>query len=275
MRPTKLLIDGDLLVYRVGFATDRTKDGVRKVEPVKQALRTLDKMISRILCKYPEVPYTVYLSGPSADNYRHKYAVTAPYKGNRDKPKPEHYEALRDYLATSYVTHITTDTEADDAIATKHMELYVQPAETPVIVSIDKDFDQLPGWHYNFLKKEQYWVTAEEGMEWLFVQVLTGDSADNIIGIRGVGEKTARKLFSECATVSDYYRACLKAFMSRVEITDTSLGRPRKMRLGEAIDRVKENLTLAYLQRKPGDLPPDRECWRCGQLPHECICETL
>ena len=98
MRPTNLLIDGDILVYRVGYATDRTKDGVRKVEPVKQALRTLDKMISRILVRYPETPYRVYLSGPSEDNFRHKYAYTRVYKGNRDtdvKPKPEHYTALR------------------------------------------------------------------------------------------------------------------------------------------------------------------------------------
>lgn len=242
MEPTKLLIDGDILVYRVGFATDKVKDGKRIVEPVRQALRTVDKMVVGILMRFPEVPYKVYLSGPSADNYRHDYAVTAPYKGNRTKPKPEHYDAIRQHLLTHYDCDLTETIEADDQIAIDHTALYSEPEQRPVIVSIDKDFDQLPGAHYNFVKDDSYWVSEVEALEWLFIQVLDGDIADNIKGVRGVGEKTARKIYKDCASVPQYYRAAIRAFMSK-----------QGLNWHEAVDRVRENLILAYLLREDDD----------------------
>ncbi len=55
-----------------------------------------------------------------------------------------------------------------------------------------------------------YWVTPAPSIRFFFEQWLTGDSADNIPGIKGVGEKTARKLLNAefgttDATPLEYY----------------------------------------------------------------------
>jgi 5'-3' exonuclease len=73
-----------------------------------------------------------------------------------------------------------------------------------IIVSIDKDFMQVPGWHYNFVKKVKKQVTPEEGLRFFYKQILMGDSADNIKGIHRVGEVTATKMLAELKTEKSY-----------------------------------------------------------------------
>ena len=64
------------------------------------------------------------------------------------------------------------------------------------VVGIDKDLLQIPGNHYNFVKRELRFVDDDEAHLLLMRQCLTGDSADNIPGIRGIGPKKADKLLS-------------------------------------------------------------------------------
>jgi imidazole glycerol phosphate synthase subunit HisF len=49
--------------------------------------------------------------------------------------------------------------EADDAIAIAATEY----GDECIMASIDKDFDQVPGWHFNFVKNERYYITEEQG----------------------------------------------------------------------------------------------------------------
>ena len=103
------------------------------------------------------------------------------------------------------------------------------------MVSLDKDFDQIPGWHYNFVKKKRYYVTPEEGMLFFYRQILMGDRIDNIIGIYGIGEKKSAKLLEDCVTEQDYYSKC-------VEMYD-----------GDE-DRVIENGRMLWLRRYDGEI---------------------
>lgn len=125
--------------------------------------------------------------------------------------------------------------EADDAISIAATEL----GEDAVIVSIDKDLDQLPGWHYNFVKRNLYYVTASEGIRNFYRQILTGDRVDNIIGLRGIGPVKADRILGESGTEQDYYQKVLGAY--------------------EGNDgRVLENGQLLWLKRSLSDswLPP-------------------
>ena len=71
-----------------------------------------------------------------------------------------------------------------------------------VICSIDKDLLQVPGLHYNWVHDRserndtngKVSVSEDVGLRKLYQQVLTGDSTDAILGIRGVGPVTARKI---------------------------------------------------------------------------------
>jgi len=99
--------------------------------------------------------------------------------------------------------------EADDVIATLATQA-VERGVPVVIVSGDKDFYQLIGPHVSLLNPgrggpasvEEQLVTTANAAERLGVPpeqtvdylALVGDAADNVPGVRGVGEKTARKL---------------------------------------------------------------------------------
>jgi len=221
-----ILIDADILNYRVGYACEEDEE--------VYALSTMDSVIRDILLAYPERGYKLYLTGKG--NFRELVAVTAPYKGNRTSGKPKHYEALRNHLVEQWDAIVVEGKEADDAIAT---EMTTQNHEA-VIVSLDKDFDQVPGEHYNFVKKESYTVTEEDALTFLYEQILTGDRVDNIIGIKGIGPVKARKILEDCETEQDMYMACVKAY----EQHDGTL---------YPVARVVENAQLLYLHRTEED----------------------
>ena len=82
--------------------------------------------------------------------------------------------------------------KADDAIAIEATKF----GDDSIIVSLDKDFDQVQGWHYNFVKKDKYYITADEGLYNFYCQFLVGDRIDNIIGVKGIGPKKAEKLLA-------------------------------------------------------------------------------
>lgn len=224
---TTALIDGDILCYRIGFATEDEDEGT--------AINTMATFIEDLLLfdllDYEETE--IFLTGDT--NFRHDVAVTAPYKGNRkDVRKPKHLPLLRDYLVKAWGATISDGQEADDEIAIRATEL----GSECIIVSIDKDFMQVPGWHYNFIKREKKSVTEEEGLRFFYKQILTGDNADNIKGIKGVGPVRAEKMLKDASTPYQLYRCCVEA-------------------MGE--ERVLENARLLWLRREVGQTwePPD------------------
>jgi len=223
------LIDADMLCYRIGFACDK--------EVASVATRTMDSFIAELLCDLDECEdYELHLTGKG--NFRNDIAVTVPYKGNRaELKKPVHLQSLRQHLMDEWDAKVAQGQEADDAIAIRATEL----GDEAIIVSLDKDFDQVQGWHYNFVKHDMYYVTAEEGLLNFYMQFLTGDRIDNIIGVKGIGPVKARKLLSGLSQVPS------KLWQTVVEY------------LGE--ERALENGRLLYLRRKEGEIwnPPSEE----------------
>ena len=170
------LIDADIICYRIGFATEDEHENTA-IETMAVFLEDL-LMFDLIDCD----EHLLFLTGKN--NFRHDIAVTAPYKGNRkDVPKPRHLPLLREYLQTAWGASVSDGQEADDDISIKATEF----GDDCIIVSIDKDFMQVPGWHYNFVKQEKKYVTPEEGLRFFYRQILMGDSADNIKGMPRVG----------------------------------------------------------------------------------------
>jgi 5'-3' exonuclease len=219
------LVDGDVMCYRIAFAC--------KDEPEGVAISTMASFLEEILMvDLGLANWQLYLTGKK--NFRHDIAVTAPYKGNRTQEKPAHLELLRNYLVTAWGAIISEGEEADDCIAIKATEL----GDDCIMVSIDKDFNQVAGWHYNFVKKEKYYVSAEEGLRFFYKQILMGDKADNIVGIPKVGPVKAEKMLASAKTESEMLAVCLEA-------------------MGK--ERVLENGRLLWLRRQHQqmwDFPP-------------------
>jgi len=72
--------------------------------------------------------------------------------------------------------------------------------------------------------------------------LLTGDTADNIPGVKGVGPKKAEKAYEGCTNEEEYFDAALKMY-------DGDL------------DALVENARLLWLRRKPEEMwePPKGE----------------
>ena len=235
---TKLLIDGDILVYRAGFATDKTKyvhitdkavvyfdeakaakeaaqvGGTvwsrKEAEPEDKALMLVDIMLGEIRARYESENPTLhcYLSG--VGNYRNSIASRANYKGNRSgQQPPAHAKAIRSHLLTKWGAIFSSYEEADDLIgisATKY------PGS--VVVSIDKDLKQLTGRHYDFVKKEETTVSAKEAVINFYSQVISGDSTDNVPGATGYGPVRARKVLETCRSPYECWQAALGIYVN-------------------------------------------------------------
>lgn len=224
-KPEVALWDADFVCYRIGFASQD--------EDEKYAVIRATDLIHEVT--YMELDcseYKLYLTGK--DNFRNKLAVTQPYKGNRkDLERPKHYQALRNHLQRLGAI-VTEGQEADDAVA-------IEMTEFPnkyVLVGQDKDLLQIPGEHYNPVKKEFTTITQESGLLNFYTQILTGDRTDNIKGVDKIGPVKAAKLLKDCKTELEMWDVCVEAHGS--------------------IDRATEDARLLWLRRVKDQLwlPP-------------------
>ena len=184
----KALIDGDIIAYRVGFACQKKdkETGLVTADPKPYALHSTKLYVNQIIDDCGCNSYTIYLTPKTT--FRNK--VREDYKGNRKNiAKPVHLDAIRTYLISIYKAKVVDNIEADDALGLK------QDTRT-MICSIDKDLLMCEGNHYNFVKKTFTNVTKKQGTEFFYQQMLTGDSADNILGIRGLGNVKAKKILN-------------------------------------------------------------------------------
>ena len=220
-----VLIDGDIIGYRIGFSTEEESEKI----VISRVATFVETMLWEDL---DAETYQGYLTG--SGNFRNEIATTAPYKGNRTAPKPKHLQLIRDYLVSAWDFQVSEGQEADDSIAIAHVENNYKS----IIASIDKDFLQLRGNHWNFVKKEMTFVSEEEAIKNFYRQVLTGDRVDNIIGLKGIGPVKADKILRECESAAEMYSACVQAYGST--------------------ERVIENCRLLHLRRTEGELwkPP-------------------
>lgn len=222
------LIDGDMLCYRIGFACNEQSERVAKMTMTKFVYDIIDDLGEDV------TDSEMYLTGST--NFRNDYAVTAPYKGNRKADKPVHLQALRQHLLDKFRANLSEGEEADDSIAIRATEL----GDDGIIVSLDKDFNQIQGWKYNFVKKERFYTDYEEGLLNFYKQFLEGDKIDNIIGVKGIGPKKAQKLLEDL-TELEMYKKCVELLGSE--------------------ERAIENGRLLYLRRKPNEIwnPPEED----------------
>ena len=236
-----LLVDADILCYRIAFAC---QDESQKVA-CKTLLNYVNTIIEDLVMDSDDATHVVeyYLTGEG--NFRNDYAVTEPYKGNRaTMEKPAHLEALRNFFVNELDAIVTQGEETDDRIAIRA----TQEGDKSITISLDKDFDQVKGWHYNFVKKNKYYITEEEGLLNFYKQFLTGDKIDNIIGVAGLGPVKSDKLLRG-KTELEMYNICVDKLGSE--------------------ERATENGILLYLRRQDDEIwqPPKPETTDDGQKP--------
>ncbi len=186
--------------------------------PTEYAEAVTNNIIVEALEAVNTTRFRGFLTANDGTNFRFRVAKTKPYKGNRKTfKKPIHYDFIRDLLINNWGATVISGMEADDALSIeqrKHLRFdddeYICNS---VIISIDKDMRQVPGYHFNMKNKTFEFVTPFEGLRNLYTQVLTGDNADNIPGLDGVGKITAAKLLKDATTESQLREIVKKEYL--------------------------------------------------------------
>ena len=282
-----VLIDGDPIVYRCGFAgqhriihaileaaegspfpvrfegkTDRNnylkehpehellvEEEELEVEPLPFVLQTVKQSLSPIeLLGNPQL----FLTG--SGNFREK--LNPLYKASRrETPRPVHYQAIREYLQTHKLATLVDGREADDEISIRAHRL--REAGLPYIVAtIDKDLDQIPGRHYDYMRHIEYEVSEEQAEKWFWQQCLSGDPTDGVPGCWKIGRANA------AAMVDDWYlqkwtpEAIWEAIVETYRLSQKKSG--CKYTDDDPARLALETARLVWMQKEPGELwnPP-------------------
>lgn len=187
------LVDADIVAYRCAASAEN--------EPIEVAIQRTDSLMREIIMMTEASSYKSFLS----DSKTFRNDLYPYYKANRTQPKPIHLKACREFLVSEWNAVFQSKLEADDLLG-------INQSNETIICSIDKDLLQVPGQHYNFVKKEFTTVTEQLGLFNFYYQLLVGDRTDNISGVDGIGDKKARRLLEGCTTEDEYFDIVREAY---------------------------------------------------------------
>lgn len=216
------VIDADSLAWIIGWSFKDNDD-------VDSVIEKTDDFMHSILQATQARLYIGVLSAKNTEelavaNFRASIAITKPYKGNRGE-KPEWYlkwsPIIENHLLENWkFIRCAYNIEADDLVASICTQLpAVEPTCTVICCQNDKDLQQVPGHHYNFVKNAPMEITPAAAALKLFTQVLTGDTTDNIPGLHKCGPKGAEAIMANPDMVPQtYHLGVMYAFTEKLGV---------------------------------------------------------
>jgi DNA polymerase I len=210
-----VVIDGNSLLYRAFYALPLLQN--RRGEHTN-AVYGFTTMLYKLL-EEERPDYLAVAFDPPKPSFRVRIDET--YKAQREKTPAELSEQVDKVRAILSAMKIAVfeidDYEADDVIGTL-ADLFVAAGQKVVVVSGDADLLQLVDdqitvmltkkgislmerYDRDQLKKD-YGLDPEQIIEF---KALKGDPSDNIAGVPGIGDKTARQLLEEYKTIDSIY----------------------------------------------------------------------
>ncbi len=207
------LIDGSSLAYRGHFAFIRNPLRNSKGENTSAAFAFTNSIMKLLSEKKPEYILVAF----DAPGPKHRHEKYEQYKAQRPKMPPElrqQIPIIKELLSAIGIKYYEeTGLEADDIIGT-FTKRGTEKGFEVTIFSDDKDFVQLLDDNVNILKPRDFKIYYKSNAkDWIGVipehvvdfLALTGDSIDNIPGIKGIGPKTAAALLEEYASLDGIY----------------------------------------------------------------------
>jgi DNA polymerase-1 len=259
-RPALFLIDGYALIYRAFFALLSRPLTTARGENTSAAWGVVNFLL-RLQSRYsPDYLAWVHDSGLS---FRHE--VYPEYKATREKLTDELQSdfdrgiARIEQLLTAYRIPLITVNgfEADDVIGTLAQQ-GVENGVHVVIVSGDKDFQQLVRHGVSLLNPgrggpagvDEQWVGLENATERLGVPPefvtdylsLVGDTSDNVPGVPGIGDKTARELVQQFGGLESILSAA--SSLSRKRPREALMAHADKARISKQLVTIRHDLPI-------------------------------
>jgi DNA polymerase-1 len=258
--PRLFLVDGYALIYRAFFALISRPLTTSRGENTSAAWGIANFLQRMLATHRPEYLGWVHDSGLS---FRHERYPA--YKATRQKLTDElqddfdrGMERVCQLLEAYRIPILSLDGyEADDVIGTLATQ-GVREGLNVVIVSGDKDFQQLvrPGvWLLNPgrggpASVEEQWVSVENADERLGIApqhvtdylALVGDSSDNVPGVPGIGDKTARDLVREYGSLEQILRNA--PALTKKRPREALLQYPDRALLSKELVTIREDLDI-------------------------------
>lgn len=216
--------------------------------------------------------YLLCLGGDG--NYRYDEAQYQPYKGER-KDKPLLFHELKQKIVSQYSRRVVlaNGCEADDVLGHYGWSNYLNYRKTGewkyLLAYIDKDLDMIisPSINYNEVAPNIIYKAPEDCARAFCVQLVAGDSIDNIAGLpnftkeiqdkyslgktRGIGVATAIRMLRTAQTPKEMYERVVEAYKSYYGESDIhEFTNFRGEELSWTwIDFLQDNAILLWMQR--------------------------
>lgn len=264
-----VLLDADYLSYMVAAISqhkdkpdldgceyvciDETSDTWVWVEPDKLVGWKLDRELNKIRDLFRSEDLNIFLT-PSEGNFRDTLAVSRPYKGKRTGARPHYYHRIREMMMERGAM-MCEGQEADDQVCIEQM-FCMSVGRQSVIVSQDKDLQCMFGWNYVPRTGELKFITPEEAKHHFYTQLITGDTVDNIAGIKGRGKGWAEKVMAD----EGYDSVVYEEYMRKHDY-----------------NYMIEQGNLLHMRRQPGDTWSPNYDWHDGfvdDLPEVILYDT-
>lgn len=188
-------IDADFLAYQVSY------DNEKSIPDMKH---NCDERLMKIKMLSGAEFIKLHLTPKgSTKGDRFDVALLKEYQGNRkEKPKPRYLHLIREWMHKERKATLWTDLEADDGMAIEQYKAIAEGNQhLSIIATKDKDLTMVPGlmldWDtgeitdtgkepFGFIRMDDEGSTKKirgRGWKYFWVQMLTGDPADNISGL--------------------------------------------------------------------------------------------
>lgn len=202
---TTLLLDGDTIAFIAASACQhqlQSEDGtIETFFRIPEGEAVVDRKIQSLFDRLKATHIKVFLSAGS--NWR--FGVDPHYKSNRkDSVRPKGLGPMKDYLRSRYGAISVSGLEADDCIGIYLTNPELEDWGTRIAVGYDKDFNTIPGKHYQLKGDDTAGgtpairtVTPEQAYLTHLTQTLSGDAVDGIDGCPGIGKKRAAALVAD------------------------------------------------------------------------------
>jgi DNA polymerase-1 len=247
-----LLIDGSSLAYRSHYAFINrpliTSKG-KLTSAIFGFARSLKKVLDELNPDYGVICFDSHEPTFRKEMYN-------DYKATRKK-MPDELKDQIPYIiklgeAAGFKVMIEPGYEADDIIATITEKAAKEGIET-IIFTLDKDLMQLIRDNISILNMHtegEEWINKEKVKEKFGIPVeklsdflsITGDTVDNIPGIKGIGKKTASKLLKQFESLEDIFSNLEK--IKKTSLRNKLEGKKEEALLWKNLIKLKRDVPL-------------------------------
>ncbi|RMD46404.1 MAG: 5'-3' exonuclease [Aquificota bacterium] len=236
------LIDGSSYIYRAYYALPPlTSPKGKPTGAIYGFIRMVSKLLNEL---HPD--YVAVIFDKAGKTFRHKeykeYKATRKETPNELKQQIPEIKKILNLFGIKILEK--EGFEADDIIATiakkakeEGLDVYIITPDKDMMQLVDKNvyvLNPITEKIYNIEEvKEKYGIYPYQFIDYL---AIVGDNVDNIIGIKGVGPKTAEKLLNQYENLENILRNIDK------------LSPKLQNAFNEAKDRLEKNIFLVKLK---------------------------